>query len=132
MNIRNEAGECKGPHSCPRDTGPSHGAPPDKALDNVAPADSVAPPDDMALPDGMDFDNQALPDGMDLDNEAPPDGMDLDNEALPDGMDLDNKAPPGEMDQSHDGRKEEAQSKVSEVKGPGAGMEAQSRPPLIK
>ena len=97
LNIRNAAGECKGPHSCPRDTGPSHGAPRDRALDNMAPLDGTA-----------------LPDGMDLHNEVPPDGMDLHNEAPPDGMDLDNEAPLGEMDQSHeashDGRREEAQS----------------------
>ena len=91
LNIRNEAGECKGPHSCPRDTGPSHGAPRDRALDNI----------------------------------APPDGMDLDNEALPGEMDQSHEA-------SHDGRREEAQSKVSEVKGAWAGMEAQSQPPLNK
>ena len=114
LNIRNEAGECKGPHSCPRDTGPSHGAPRDRALDNMAPADSLAPPGDISLPDGMALDIEAPPDGMDLDNEAPPGEMDLSHEA------------------SHDGRREEAPSRVSEVKGAWAGMEAQSQPPLNK
>ena len=108
LNIRSEAGECKGPRSCPRDMGPSHGAPRDRALDNRAPADSLAPPGDISLPDGMALDIEAPPDGMDLDIEAPPDGMDLDNEAPPGEMDLSHEA-------SHDGRREEAPSRVYEV-----------------
>ena len=106
-----------GPHSCPRDMGRSHEAPRD-----ISPDDGMAPPDD----------------GMRLDNIAPPDGMVLDNVVSHDGIVLpDNMAPPGDMDRSHeashDGRKEEAQSKVpADVKGPGAGKEAQSQQPIIQ
>ena len=100
-----------GPHSCPRDMGRSHEAPRD-----MGPDDGMVPPDD-----GMTLDNNAPPDGRVLDNMVSPDGI-----ALPDSM-----APPGDMDRSHeashDGRKAPA-----DVKGPVAGKEAQSQPPLIK